>query len=87
MKKTLIMTILAAMLAWTSASAQFVAGRNGASGKGGYGPGSGTGYQGSRPKDGTGHGAKAGKKNGSGACDRTGPKGTQRGPQGKGGRR
>ena len=80
MKKTVMMTILAAMLAWTNASAQFVAGR-------GYGPGNGAGYQGNGPKDGTGYGAKAGQKKGSGTCDGAGPKGTQRGPQGKGGRR
>ncbi|MDQ7063713.1 MAG: hypothetical protein Q9P90_05635 [candidate division KSB1 bacterium] len=41
--------------------------------KGGHGPGDGTGNQGVRPQDGTGHGVKAGA--GSDNCDGTGPKG------------
>ena len=47
----------------------------GKKGKGGYGPGDGTGNKGSGPKDGTGKGPKTG------GCDGTGPKGKgSRGP-------
>ena len=86
MKRTLSI-ILAAAFTMASATAQFVP-----SGQGkGYGPKDGTGYQGNGPKDGTGYGAKAGKRDGtgpnSGTCDRTGPKGAQRGGQSRGGRR
>lgn len=87
MKRTILTTIFAAMFALTTASAQFVAGGNPQNGRGGYGPGNGTGNQGSGPKDGTGYGAKAGQKNGTGTCDRTGPKGQQRGTQSRGARR
>lgn len=85
MKKQILMSVLAGVFALTSASAQFAA--SPAKGKGGYGPGNGAGYNGSGPKDGTGYGAKAGKRNGTGTCDRTGPNGTQRAPQGRSGRR
>jgi len=81
MKKTLILSILGTMFALATASAQFVPGT------GGYGPGNGTGNRGNGPKDGTGYGAKSGQRNGSGTCDGTGPKGTQRAPQGRSGRR
>jgi hypothetical protein len=87
MKRTILTTILAAMFAFSGASAQFVAGSNPSNGKAGYGPGNGTGNQGNGPKDGTGYGAKSGKGNGTGTCDRTGPKGAQGGTQGRGGRR
>lgn len=53
--------------------------RLGNSSKGkGYGPGTGTGNAGQGPKDGTGYGRKAGLATGTGVCDETGPKGTQR---------
>jgi len=39
------------------------------------GPNDGTGNQGQRPLDGTGYGAKSGKKGGGGTCDGTGPRG------------
>ena len=81
MKKTIVMTILAAMFALTTASAQFVPG------KGGYGPGNGSGNQGNGPKDGTGYGARAGQKNGTGTCDGTGPSAARRAPQNRGSRR
>lgn len=42
-------------------------------GKGGFGPGDGTGNSGLGPKDGTGYGAASGS--GTGVCDGTGPKG------------
>ncbi len=81
MKKTMLMTILAAMFAWSTASAQFVPGN------GGYGPGNGAGNKGNGPKDGTGYGAKSGQKNGTGTCGGTGQRGTQRTPQSRSGRR
>ena len=48
-------------------------------GRGGYGPGDGTGHQGMGPRDGTGFGPGAA----SGLCDGTGPKGkaVRRGPR------
>ena len=49
-------------------------GKAGKFGKGGYGPGNGTGNQGIGPKDGTGFGAANGT--GTGVCDGTGPKGS-----------
>jgi hypothetical protein len=86
MKRT-ISIILAAAFTLATASAQFVA-----NGNQGHGPKDGTGYgatsgRGNGPKDGTGYGAKSGKGNGSGTCDQTGPKGSQRGGQSRGGRR
>ncbi len=50
----------------------------GRKGRGGYGPGDGTGNQGAGPRDGSGYGAGSGTGN----CDGTGPKG-----QGRRGRR
>lgn len=86
-KMTMMITLLAATLAFTPASAQFVQGRQGS----GNGPKDGTGYQGNGPKDGTGYGAKSGRRNGSGQCDGTGPQSTRqgnsRGGQSRGGRR
>ncbi len=58
---------------------KFMNGKNGKFGRGGYGPGDGTGNQGIGPKDGTGYGAG----NGGGICDGTGPKGKMN----RGGRR
>jgi hypothetical protein len=83
-------TIAAGMLVFTTPGvAQFVPGStqtpgfNGNAGMKGKrnGPNDGTGNQGQRPQDGTGHGAKSGKKGGAGnwgatgTCDGTGPKG------------
>jgi hypothetical protein len=85
MKQT-ISIIFAAALTLATASAQFTA-----TGNRGFGPKDGTGYGGNGPKDGTGYGAKAGRGNGSGTCDQTGPKGNQgsgqRGGRSGGGRR
>jgi hypothetical protein len=53
-------------------------GKSGTGGKGGYGPGNGTGNQGVGPRDGSGFGP------GTGGCDGTGPKGQQRGRRGGG---
>ena len=69
--KRTLSIILAAAFTLATASAQFAA-----NGNQGYGP-----------KDGTGYGAKSGKGNGTGTCDQTGPKGSQRGGQSRGGRR
>jgi hypothetical protein len=57
------------------------AGRGMKPGRGGYGPGDGTGNQGIGPKDGIGHGR--GGAAGTGICDGTGPKGNgiRRGPR------
>ncbi len=68
MKRTLITAAIAAMFTFGAAQAQFVQSQRG------YGPGNGAGNQRNGPKDGTGHGAKAGKRNPSGTCDQTGPK-------------
>ena len=46
------------------------------------GPKDGAGNQGQVPRDGTGYGAKSGKKGGGGICDGTGPRGS--GQQGRG---
>jgi len=52
--------------------------RAGKRGRGGYGPGDGTGNQGIGPRDGSGYGPGGG----SGNCDGTGPKGKRgRGPR------
>lgn len=54
-------------------------GLNNVNGKAGYGPGDGTGNQGTRPMDGTGYGkAKGAGLNNLGICDGTGPKGKGR---------
>lgn len=86
MKRIIIMTLTAAF-AIASASAQFVPSTGN-----GWGARNGSGNQGNGPKDGTGYGAKSGKRNGNGTgtCDQTGPKGSgQRGGggAGRGGRR
>ncbi|MGC4051155.1 MAG: hypothetical protein QM757_17475 [Paludibaculum sp.] len=79
--------LLAAAFTLATASAQFAPGANK-----GYGPKDGSGYgvtsgRGNGPKDGTGYGARSGRGNGTGTCDQTGPKGTRRGGQSRGGRR
>jgi len=76
MKRTIALLIAGAFTLAT-ASAQFLPRNHG------YGPGNGTGT-GIGPRDGSGYGAKSGKRNGSGTCDQTGPKGQQRGSQGRG---
>jgi hypothetical protein len=79
MKRVLFMSMISAVFAAGTLSAQFVP-RNG-----GYGPRDGSGYNGAGPKDGTGYGAKSGKGKGGGICDQTGPKGPRNGQgQGKG---
>ncbi|MBK7931386.1 MAG: hypothetical protein IPJ98_29130 [Bryobacterales bacterium] len=104
MKRFFLATTLAAgMFVFTAPTfAQFVAGSpqtpgfNGNSAMKGKrnGPNDGTGNQGAGPKDGTGHGAKSGNRQGGqngGVCDNTGPKGRSsqgRSAQGsRGGRR
>ena len=67
MKKNLIVMAITALLAATTASAQFVAGQSC--------PRYGTPKQGQGPKDGTGYGAKSGKR--SGPQDGTGAKHSQ----------
>jgi len=52
---------------------KFMRGNAAKHGRGGYGPGDGTGNQGIGPKDGTGYGPGTGT--GTGTCDGTGPKG------------
>jgi hypothetical protein len=52
---------------------KFMNGRMAKFGRGGYGPGDGTGNKGIGPKDGTGYGPGTGT--GTGICDGTGPKG------------
>jgi len=62
-------------------------GFNGSAGKKGNrnGPNDGTGNKGERPKDGSGRGAKSGKKGCDGNCDGQGPHGqSNRGSQSKG---
>jgi hypothetical protein len=79
MKRMLFATMITALFAAGSLSAQFVP-RNG-----GYGPRDGSGYNGAGPRDGSGYGAKAGKGKRDGTCDQTGPKGPRNGQgQGKG---
>jgi hypothetical protein len=51
-------------------------------GRGGHGPGDGTGNQGVGPQDGSGYGARSG----AGTCDGTGPKGQARRAGRRGGR-
>lgn len=47
-------------------------------GKGGYGPGDGSGNNGIGPRDGSGYGKTSGAGKGTGVCDGTGPKGKGR---------
>lgn len=72
MKKNLIAIAIAALVAAVPASAQFVAGQNC--------PRYGTPQQGQGPRDGTGYGAKSGKR--SGPQDGTGVKNTQKNRRG-----
>ncbi len=73
-----------------SAWAQFVPGNSpaaqAAKGKR-YGPGDGTGNQGQGPRDGTGYGAKSGKRQGSQDCTGIGRTSQARSQQGRRGRR
>lgn len=83
MKRTLFLTLITTLFLAGSLPAQFVTGSGS-----GYGPRNGTGYQGNGPKDGTGYGARAGRGQGTGTCDQTGPKSQGRGQgQRRGGRR
>jgi hypothetical protein len=72
MKKNLIAIVMAALVAAIPASAQFVAGQSC--------PRYGTPQQGQGPKDGTGYGAKSGKR--SGPQDGTGAKKAQQNRRG-----